>query len=199
MQLLGRGFDYLLLPAIHTRGGILLAWCSPCWAASSISSRSFSLSACMCQITNDTEWWLTVVYSLARDHDKQTFLIELHKLRTLHSGPWLLTRDFNLMYRAEDKNNTRLDRRLMGQFRRFLDEASLHEIHLSGIIFTWSNERSHPTLEHIDHAFISKEWDEFYPSHDLTSLVSMCSDHAPLLLRASNEYKHHKRFHFKAY
>jgi hypothetical protein len=80
-----------------------------------------------------------------------------------------------------------------------LTEANLHEIHLSGRLFTWSNERMHPTLELIDRAFISKEWDEFYPSHDLTSLTSMCSDHASLLLHTRNEYMHHKRFHFRAY
>jgi exonuclease III len=32
MQLLRRGFDYLYLPAIHNRGGILLAWRSSCWS-----------------------------------------------------------------------------------------------------------------------------------------------------------------------
>jgi hypothetical protein len=82
------------------------------WAAPSISSRSFSLSACMRQIT--------VVYGPTRDNDKQAFIAELHELRTLRLGSWLLTGDFNLIYRAEDKNNMRLDRRLMGQFRRFL-------------------------------------------------------------------------------
>jgi hypothetical protein len=60
-----------------------------------------------------------------------------------------------------------------------LTEANLHEIHLSGRLFTWSNERMHPTLELIDRAFIS--------------------NHASLLLHTRNEYMHHKRFHFRAY
>jgi hypothetical protein len=37
----------------------------------------------------------------------------------------------------------------MGQFRCFVKE-----LHLSGCLFTWSNERAHPTLERIDRAFI---------------------------------------------
>jgi hypothetical protein len=81
----------------------------------------------------------------------------------------------------------------------FHTEANLREIHLSGMLFTWSNERTHPTVECIDRAFISKEWDESYNNHDLSSLDSMCLDHVPLLLHTNNLSKHHKRFHFRAY
>jgi exonuclease III len=44
MQLLRRGFDYYYLPTIQTRSGILLAWRSAYWSASSLSHRSYSLS-----------------------------------------------------------------------------------------------------------------------------------------------------------
>jgi endonuclease/exonuclease/phosphatase family metal-dependent hydrolase len=90
--------------------------------------------------------------------------------------------DFNLIYQVKDKSNDRLDRRLMGQFRSFLNRASLKEIHLGGRLFTWSNERTHPTLKQIDRAFISQEWDELYPHHDHQAFSTICSDHAPLLL-----------------
>jgi hypothetical protein len=73
----------------------------------------------------------------------------------------------------------------MGQFRRFLNDTSLWEIHHNGKLF--------------DRAFIYKEWDEFYPNHDLCSLASMCSDHSPLVPRTCNLFKHHKKFHFRAY
>jgi hypothetical protein len=33
---------------------------------------------------------------------------------------------------AEDKSNDRLDRRQMGQFRRFLNDVVLQEVHLNG-------------------------------------------------------------------
>jgi hypothetical protein len=78
-------------------------------------------------------------------------------------------------------------------------KACPKEMHLNGRLFTWNNERNHPTIERIERAFISKEWDESYPNHDLCSLPSMCSDHAPLLLCTNNMFKHHKRFHFMAY
>jgi hypothetical protein len=103
------------------------------------------------------KWWLTVVYGPSNDVDKPTFLIELQDLAAFRLGPWLLTGDFNLIYRMADKNNENLNRRLMGQFHRLLNDTCLRAIHLNGGLFTWSNERAHPTLEHIDRAFISKE------------------------------------------
>jgi endonuclease/exonuclease/phosphatase family metal-dependent hydrolase len=64
-------------------------------------------------------------------------LQELNQLRQAKAGlPWLLCGDFNMIYRAADKNNGRLNRRLMGQFHRFLSEAKLREIHLQGWLFT---------------------------------------------------------------
>jgi hypothetical protein len=87
----------------------------------------------------------------------------------------------------------------MGQFWRFLSDATLEEIHLSGMLFTWSNERIHSTLELIDQAFIIKESKEVYPNPDMCLLASSCSNHVSLILCTNNMAKHHKRFHFKAY
>jgi hypothetical protein len=84
----------------------------------------------------------------------------------------------------------------MGQFRHFLNTTSLQEAHLNGRLFTWSNEREHPTLERIDHVFFSNEWEVIYPEHDLQSMVLLCSDHAPLLLHTNNGCWSKRRFHF---
>jgi exonuclease III len=73
----------------------------------------------------------------------------------------------------------------MGQFCRFLNDSVLKEIHLTGRLFTWSNERSHPTLERIDRAFMTSEWEDLFPTCDLQTLSSSCSDHAPLLLHTA--------------
>jgi len=61
--------------------------------------------------------------------------------------------DFNLIYQVEDKNNTNLDRAMMGRFRRFLDEVKVKEIPLLRRKYTWSNERSSPTLVRLDRTF----------------------------------------------
>jgi hypothetical protein len=64
----------------------------------------------------------------------------------LHLGPWLVCGDFNLIYRASDKSNSRLYRSLMSAFRNALNSMELTLLHLQGRLFTWSSEQHHPTL-----------------------------------------------------
>jgi hypothetical protein len=90
-----------------------------------------------------------------------------------------------MIYRAQDKNNGRLDRRSMRRFRAFLDAAELKELHLVGRRFTWSSERDNPTLERLDRVFVSTDWLIAHPDHVLRALSTDCSDHCPLLLVVS--------------
>ncbi|OEL24169.1 hypothetical protein BAE44_0014812, partial [Dichanthelium oligosanthes] len=140
-----------------------------------------------------------MVYGPPTDALKPAFLAELQDLRARCSVPWLIAGDFNMIYHAEDKNNNRINRRLMGQFRRFLNDASLKELHLQGCLFTWSNERLHPMLERIDRAFFTADWEALHPNCDLHSLSSLCSDHAPLLLRLDSVFSAKKRFLFRSF
>jgi hypothetical protein len=87
----------------------------------------------------------------------------------------------------------------MGQFRHFLNYVSLKEIHLNGHLFTWSNERSHPTLEQIDRAFASNDWNNLFLNHAMQSLSSLYSDHVPLLLSIDDKFCGKKRFHFRSF
>jgi exonuclease III len=199
MQLLGSGFDYACLPADGTRGGILIAWHASIWSVTAMSVHRFSVSVKMKPVSGREEWWLTSVYGPAVNSSKPEFLAELNDLRQVRTGPWMLIGDFNKIYRACDKNNGRLNRRLMGQFRRFLNEALLKEVHLHGRLFTWSNERTHPTLENIDRVFVSNAWDDMFPCSDLHALSTICSDHAPLVLRTDNSFIGRRRFHFRAF
>lgn len=104
-------------------------------------------------------------------------------MRSDCAGPWLLCGDFNMIYQAADKNNSRLNLQAVRRFRRALDDLQVQELHLRGRLFTWSNEHAHPTLERIDRPFASIEWFERCPNHHLKSLSSDCSDHAPLLIQ----------------
>jgi hypothetical protein len=123
------GFDYAYLLAAQTRGGIMVAWNASMWSASGISTKPFSVSARMRHYSGGDKWWLTCVYRPPREGEKDVFVAELHKLRTIRTGPWLLTGDFNMIYIVEDKNNVQLNRRLMGHFYHFLNDVSLKEIH----------------------------------------------------------------------
>ena len=61
------------------------------------------------------------------------------------------------IYQAGDKSNLSLNRRLMGKFRRALDECELMEITLQNRRYTWSTEREKPTLVRLDGAFCTSE------------------------------------------
>jgi hypothetical protein len=199
LQIIGQGFDYFNLPADQTHGGILLAWLSLTLLTVSTSVQVFSISAHFKLVTGGPPWWMTAVYGPCSDEGKPAFLAELSDLRLIQSGPWLLCGDFNMVYRAKDKNNGQVNRRLMGQFRNFLNLDALIELHLNGRMFTWSNERVHPTLERIDRAFVSNEWEDTFRFSELHLLPSLCSDHAPLLLQMDASFAGRGRFQFRAF
>lgn len=54
-QIVGAGFDFTFLPAVGTRGGILVAWRASTWAFININRRTFSLSGRLKLIAEDTE------------------------------------------------------------------------------------------------------------------------------------------------
>lgn len=85
----------------------------------------------------------------------------------------------------------------MNQFRQFINDVELHELHLRGRLYTWSNERDNPTLERQDRVFATEEWVHAFPNHDLAALSTECSDHAPLVLKTNCSLPHFKRFRFE--
>jgi hypothetical protein len=75
----------------------------------SSSAMLFLVSVRICLLDGGPEWRLTTFYGCSRDEDKPAFLTELHDLRQVRTGSWLLGGDFNMIYRAEDKNNDQLN------------------------------------------------------------------------------------------
>lgn len=114
---LGSLFAYDSLPAVNLSGGILLGWRPDVWSVADVVKGTYSLSARVAEVERPgLQWWITVVYGPQLDADKALFLQELVAFRADHHGPWLLCGDFNMIYRAADKNNGRLDRRNMRRF-----------------------------------------------------------------------------------
>ena len=87
----------------------------------------------------------------------------------------------------------------MNRFRQFINETELQELYLKGRLYTWSNERDTPTLEHLDHVFTSDEWPITFPNHDLSALATECSEHAPLLLKTDCTLTQCMRFRFEIF
>lgn len=122
LSTLGTQLDqHICLPAEGTRGGILIAWRGD--IIQRISSRvdTYSTSVLFRNCTGD-QWWLTGAYGPQLDAHKLLFLEELRSVHAQCPGPRLVVGDFNLIYRAADKNNSNLDRAMMGRFRRTLNQ-----------------------------------------------------------------------------
>jgi exonuclease III len=128
MQCLGPSFDgFVYLPAIGTRGGVLIAWDSSALELRNVSLDSFSINAEVHGLGGNA-WWLTVVYGPQDTEEKIQFLAELSERRALCHGPWMIIGDFNMILRASEKNNANLDRASMRRFREFVANLELKEL-----------------------------------------------------------------------
>lgn len=93
------------------------------------------------------------------DTYKLLFIQELQQIRPTNSDRWLVIGDFNIILKAQDKNNRNFNRRIMGSFRSMIDRLDLKEIKLNGRRFTWSNGREDVVLCKLDRMFCSSAWD----------------------------------------
>lgn len=200
-ELMGLDFDYSFLPSVGVSGGVLIGWRRDCWRGAHTEIAAFSVTVHLFPVdgTVGADFWLTAVYGPTDHALKEDFLRELENLAATCSGSWVICGDFNLIYQVQDKNNNRLNRRLMRRFRRTIDDLQLAELHLHGRLFTWSNERIRPTLERIDRVFATVSWLERHPFHHLHSRSTDCSDHAPLLLVLCTEPWARPRFRFQSF
>jgi exonuclease III len=197
IQTLGDRFasNFGFLPAVNTRGGILIAVDDSHFRIQHSERGLHSVTAKLSDASEMVEWFLTAVYGPQGDHDKLLFLGKLSWMQQIVSDKWLMIGDFNLILQANDKSNNNLNRRLMGAFRDVIQDLELKELNLRGRKFTWSNDR---TQTRIDQAFCSAAWDLMFPGVSLQALSSKTSDHYPLLITGSDMVKKYQGFRFEA-
>jgi len=94
---------------LGTRGGILLLWDDLHVDLSDVSTTRHTISATVRLKECGTEFIITTVYGLSKDLFKPAFLNELKELKPEAQRRWLVLGDFNLIYRAWDKNNRNLN------------------------------------------------------------------------------------------
>ena len=134
-----------------------------------------------------------------QNQKKNLFLDELRSLESMVHPAWLLLGDFNLIYLASDKNNDRLNRRMMQRFKGAIDWLGIKELALNGRRFTWAKDGANPTQTKIDRAFCTPDWDILFGSAYMAALSSSSSDHAPLFLVGCEQRELNTSFHFEAY
>lgn len=114
-ETLGNQFvsNYTFLPARDSKGGILIAATESHFSIISAFKTTNTLTTVIQMLDDGEEWSMTGVYGPQRKRRKLQFIEELKNLKSKVTEKWLLLGDFNLIYKAADKNNNRLDRRLM--------------------------------------------------------------------------------------
>jgi hypothetical protein len=70
---------------------------------------------------SNSSWTLTRVYGPQEDLVKKMFLRHLKRIKQIAKLQWLIIGDFNLIYKDQDKNNCRINRRMMKRVRRTLN------------------------------------------------------------------------------
>uniref|UniRef100_A0A453BNW0 Endonuclease/exonuclease/phosphatase domain-containing protein n=1 Tax=Aegilops tauschii subsp. strangulata TaxID=200361 RepID=A0A453BNW0_AEGTS len=107
--------------------------------------------------------------------------------------------DFNLVKDPTEKSNDRINQRMIGRFRRCINDLELIDLYLNGRRYTWFNERNAPTLEKLDRVLVSMDWEQAHPSSLLSALSTSVSDHCPLHLVLDPDLRRGRRFHFEAF
>jgi len=182
---------------LETRGGIVVLWNDDYITLNDCVTGEFHLSADIEVRECLTKFRLSVIYGPTRYRARQRFLEELKGIKPENNTRWLLLGDFNLICKATDKNNRKLNLSLMRQFHKALNECELQEIHLQNRKFTWSNERRQTKLMKLDRFLCNAEWDSAFPSHVLHALSTSLSDHAPLLLSSQSGPRRPRTFRFE--
>jgi hypothetical protein len=165
----------------------------------SYSITNHTISAQMFDERHNFSWTFTGVYGPQGELEKKMFIRELKNLKQTTLPSWLIFGDFNLIYKEEDKNNGRLNRRLMLRFRRALNHMGVKEIYLSGRKYTWTNSQQTPTMSRIDRAFCTPQWEQQFPDPILQPMSSSVSDQCPLLLAPLSTPYIKPRFRFEAH
>uniref|UniRef100_A0A452ZHM4 Endonuclease/exonuclease/phosphatase domain-containing protein n=1 Tax=Aegilops tauschii subsp. strangulata TaxID=200361 RepID=A0A452ZHM4_AEGTS len=184
-------------PAVGTRGGILLLWNEDHVRVESVQYGDYTLSATVTIISSNISFKLTSVYGPTRNNLKEAFFQEMKDQKPANNVRWLVTGDFNQIYRARDKNRPNANRGRIVRFRNTLNFCELKEIHIQNRKYTWSNEQSNPTMSKLDGFFCNEEWDITFDKHILHALSSSLSDHCPLLLANEDGPRRPRTFRFE--
>lgn len=197
-EILGSKFvdNFVVLPAVGTRGGILLAVDEDHYSITSHEVGVHCVTATILAASRQVSWTITAVYGPQEDQAKMQFLGELRWLQQSVSDKRLILGDFNMILQAEDKSNTNLNRRLMGAFRHVVRDLALKELQLRGRKFTWSNNH---TQTRIDRAFCTAGWELMLPNVQLQAMSSRVSDHCQLVISEGATLRKFKGFRFDVF
>jgi hypothetical protein len=126
-------------------GGIILACSEDFFTMSQVMILQHSITVTVTSKKSNEAWTITSVYDPQDDSSKMLFLQELLQIKQSVSSRWVLLRDFKFIYMASDKSNSRVNWRMMNQFRTIFEDLEVKELRLHSRRFTWSSGTANPT------------------------------------------------------
>lgn len=120
--------EFVFLPSVGASGGILVASKRNVGHTGVQRMDAHCVSVQFCK-DDGIPWWLTCVYGPQTDAEKILFLQEIYDIRAACDGTWVIAWD-------SDKNNSNLNRAMMGRFRSVINDLALREIQLHGRKYT---------------------------------------------------------------
>ena len=141
--------NVVFLPSAGASGGILMAASERFLRLDNPHLTANTVSTTLTMMADNKKWSLTGVYGPQSDNEKVLFMQEITGLKQLMLPAWLILGDFNLIYRAQDKNNGRLNLPMLNGFRSTIDNLLLAPIELQGKKYTWCNDQKTPTMTKI--------------------------------------------------
>lgn len=138
--------NFVSLPSAGASGGILIAVSDRFFKLQNPRVTANTISATITMLAENIDWSITGVYGPQADNEKILFMQEIADPKQQMLPAWLLLGDFNLIYRAEDKNNGRLNLPMLSRFKTTIDNLLLAPFDLRGKKYTWCNDQQSLTM-----------------------------------------------------
>ncbi|XP_040248925.1 uncharacterized protein [Aegilops tauschii subsp. strangulata] len=137
--------NFAYLPALGTRGGVLIAASSDHYTITPqpLLIGAYSVSVLVTELASNAVWSLTGVYGPQEDADKILFLNEMRALQPMCKQEWIIMGDFNLISRMDEKSNGNVNLAMLRRFQAAIDNLNLKELPLIGRRFhlNFSNQK----------------------------------------------------------
>lgn len=192
MQRLVARYNYpniLFYDPIGYYGGLCLLWKDG--TDLTVVDHMFNIINCLVKLDARTNLSLfTCMYGKLNDVDRENQWNYLIDISVQYNYPWILAGDLNFILNREEKeggitpSQSSLDANNL-----LIDKVGLVSLPYIGNPFTWTNRRDEGELilERLDRFLASLGWMEQFPNLAVYHLVSIGSDHCPILLTTSRK------------
>ncbi|XP_020098941.1 uncharacterized protein LOC109717514 [Ananas comosus] len=185
--------------ATGAKGGLLTAWNPSLFDLIDERADTFSLSVALRRKSDGRVLSVSNIYGPACATFQQEFFRQLRSLEHFSRGVWVALGDFNTLLSPLDKNGTLSSPTHTLLFKELVRDLGLFDLPLLNKSYTWTNARRSPTLERLDRALISQDWQLLFPLSFLRALPRPRSDYSPIVLSAHTFMPSPNLFRFESF